>query len=1407
MKGKRLTKQQTREGYEYQDLIGIKELLYFSENRDKYDYIHIECSEIEFKYIDDIVCKLKNEEKYKCIQAKYTVDSKKYILDWDWLIHKKETGKSNLQKWSETCIKFINENKLSEFIVTTNRNLSEEIKNIFLDNKISWELIPDDKQKFLINHIGSEENCKTFFENCKFHLLKKNYNELDEELYENYVKLYNDSKANWTFFKECVRDYAIRKTDPITYEILQRILYCKPPKPLDQDFMVPDNYVVPDINFHNNLISEIINGNEHCIILKGSPGVGKSTYLSYLKKCIEETENYVVRHHFYLSVQDIKAERYKYWNIKNSILEQINNIFNYTFSENSDLHNVLSTVSQEIKNKKLLIIIDGLDHVWRDEKNTTVIQIILNDMFPLPNNIKLIVGTQPIGRDFIPKQLIENNNVCYELPFMTQSSIENFLKNNPKINPPEHYNNYDFYNKLAISFEKITNGHPLHLIYSIEYLLNNNIDVIPYKVESLPKCPNNDIRKYYDNLLSSIDEVSKQLINIIVISEIDCLKKGDLIKCLTANLISDASKYIKQIKHLLYNDGDFLKIFHESISAYINSNISPEDKTTALIQLQKWINQDNSLILKNLYLPIINASLGEYGNIININRTTILEYVNNGYPIERIIKFLSKVEKILFFEKKDIIKTFEIRYLLVRLQNALEFNTYIPVEFNKVFIDIFVNEDNLKYLIGNIKQLSSSTLIALSKHVKNDALIEKIFKRVKILQKQTSSTSDDENLLYILSNLGNIEKITNLLIENRNVSYLRIFFNYLCLNNNIKNITSYVNRVPFDYSIICRLCIYAKEQQIDLSKLDLPEDYCKHPLLALLLYLQNNTIIENTVSLNNDIILKRRNDDYEYYNRCYDLENYLHSLFFQALYYEIIEKENLNTQGIETYNGFDNFVVVLINGARRIAFKIKNNENIKLDSLLRLWDDFEKSMILAEVRFESKYKVVQSTITKIINDLVIILDINNISNVEFNKFIKYKHIHKKYWLDDYLKYNINYFSKDAISEYVKNKQLTLNSSLQYTQIRTDEYIIMAILLHKYLIDDNAKMYLNKAFNMALGYSHHKDSTIFEYMDSIEYFIDFNFGDYENRLKRINRIINVLGEITDSHENKFTTPYAELLYKANNELFLNYYNYLVDKQKWFEAEEALKKAIKNNEKFNNYWDMIISTLDYNPSALNESLDRNIVEKQLKLLGINNAIQKTEKDNVVALQKEKNEQIDYSLYPVNKIGEFMKLIDYSNTKCVDNWIEYWVNNGYGLQILDAFEKFYSIGNNNFSNITLDKIFELSKNMEGKDVAYKWLVRGMIENNGWSSSYTYFENAKQKFRMVKDLYPKKYLDFIIDSSIYKYSDIPENNFSLGTSRLIYYLLYLGKNEIAEDLIEKYTELLELDMADMPIKESIWK
>ena len=94
-----------------------------------------------------------------------------------------------------------NENKLSEFIVTTNRNLSEEIKNFFVDNKINWELIPDDKQNFLIAHIGSEENCKTFFENCKFYLLKKNYNELDEELYENYARLYNDQKPIGHFSK------------------------------------------------------------------------------------------------------------------------------------------------------------------------------------------------------------------------------------------------------------------------------------------------------------------------------------------------------------------------------------------------------------------------------------------------------------------------------------------------------------------------------------------------------------------------------------------------------------------------------------------------------------------------------------------------------------------------------------------------------------------------------------------------------------------------------------------------------------------------------------------------------------------------------------------------------------------------------------------------------------------------------------------------------------------------------------------------------------------------------------------------------------------------------------------------------------------------------------------------------
>lgn len=248
---------------------------------------------------------LYNSQKYKFIQVKFTVDGDKYSLDWNWLTEtNKKTSRSLLQKWSETCLKLIKEGKLGEFILATNRIPDEEFQNSINENKICWNNIPANIKKQLIAHIGSEDSCKIFFENFKLNFINKTLEEYDEYLFNIYARKYSESLSDWCYFKDFVKNQSMLHSDSITYNIIKNIIQYRAPKPLDQNFYVPENYFPPSAEFNSRLIGMITKGNDNCIVITGSPGVGKSTYLSYLKNLLTKNDIPVIRHHYYLSIND-----------------------------------------------------------------------------------------------------------------------------------------------------------------------------------------------------------------------------------------------------------------------------------------------------------------------------------------------------------------------------------------------------------------------------------------------------------------------------------------------------------------------------------------------------------------------------------------------------------------------------------------------------------------------------------------------------------------------------------------------------------------------------------------------------------------------------------------------------------------------------------------------------------------------------------------------------------------------------------------------------------------------------------------------------------------------------------------------------------------------------------------------
>ena len=932
-------KQIPRAGYEYQDLIGIRELLQFYKNKNLYDFIRLEYSNNgQFKSLDDVVCKIKNQDKYKLIQVKFSVDGEKHFCDWNWLTNKKGNGNSLVQKWSKTTLELLSDNKLLEATLVTNKQPTDEIQQVLNNNKIVWNSIPDAQKAILIEQIGSEENCKIFFGNLTLEFLPSDLETLDNNLFNEYIGI-SDSRANWEFFKSYIKKNSMYEGQEITYQILTNILQCRSPKPLDQEFFVPENYIPPSEEFHQNILKRIKNSEDKCIVITGSPGVGKSTYISYLKKELEKEDIFVIRHHYYLSIETKQDKRYNYTDIKNSLFEQLNNIFTLTLCDSDELECALNSISKGLNNKQLIIIIDGLDHVWREHNKKDDLDILFNNLFPIPENIKVIVSTQPVDAEHLPYKLsnIERDK-WLTLPFMSIDAIKNYLINDKRIIEPADYHS-DYYTDLAESFFKLTNGHPLHLIYSLEAALNGNSRLLPYDIERLPACPQNDIREYYRNLLNKIDEYSKLVLYIYVVSEIDVWKKNDLEECLTCNGITDAFKYYNEIRHLLFYNGYFVKVFHESILVYIKENISDEEQIKCFKYIKKWITEEDDSIFNDLYLPIINARLGEYSEILNISRAQIKEYFKKGYSLDLISKFLTKAEQITFFQLKDLVKTIELRHLKTRIINLLEYNTYKAELFCHLHFSLYKNQDVIYYMLDSTKTLNAAELVALSAFCQNqDDKIKEILRQMKLQYKKVAESKELENnnALYVLANSSNIEQVQQKCIDANYNNGLIYLFNHLCMLKRTDHIKKFISKNIDNYEIVKRLCIYAIEQKIDLNTWGLHKEYLENPYLAVMIYLNTGYTKTNVKSLENSIIHKRKNNDYEYSGRCLDLENYFHSLFFENLYNKLTGSKFNNS--IETYNGFENFVTTLLNVSESIAKMVNKAKEINLTYLLSLFE-------------------------------------------------------------------------------------------------------------------------------------------------------------------------------------------------------------------------------------------------------------------------------------------------------------------------------------------------------------------------------------------------------------------------------------------------------------------------------------
>lgn len=182
-------------------------------------------------------------------------------------------------------------------------------------------------------------------------------------------------------------------------------------------------------------------------------------------------------------------------------------------------------------------------------------------------------------------------------------------------------------------------------------------------------------------------------------------------------------------------------------------------------------------------------------------------------------------------------------------------------------------------------------------------------------------------------------------------------------------------------------------------------------------------------------------------------------------------------------------------------------------------------------------------------------------------------------------------------------------------------------------------------------------------------------------------------------------------------------------------------------------------------------------------------------------------DYAPDDTEKFIEVLNEISYRLTDdFVDSWIAYWVGQGEGKTVLASFDQYYQSGK---SNMDLDRclpaFYKLSKNLEGKNKAYKWAVRDIILNSCWGRLSP--SHAEKSLAEYASTYKSKWEKFLRDTTKPGTSRYGNNETVIvPSSSLVAYLIAAEQIELAVEITEVMVRSLEGDISHLPLSKPYW-
>ncbi|MEG3081192.1 NACHT domain-containing protein [Halomonas sp. 5021] len=1451
----------TAAGYIYQTRQGLKVLCDWLEAPARYSRVKFEC-DIEHEApqgLDDIVIE-RSDGLIDLQQVKFTPNPNAHLLSWEWMLEKSgktSRSRSMLRKWFD-AFKKLDPVRIGELSLTTNRRPDAAIEACLDAGRISFDKIPEPRRSKIIDDLGSEQEVSEFFSQLNIVHSDKGFDTLEQEVDARLRK--HGTPEGIATLKNVALNWSTRKNLPlpdgwITLEQVCTILRSTPPAPLPEDFFVPSGYKVPDEMFHQEFVRDTIDAAGSTIVLTGPPGRGKSTYLSALCDTFAEKDIPTVRHHYFLSTTERGRDRVNSHVVEQSIEAQIRKFYPDIQAPTGDLRLLLEACASYYKKlaKPFVLVLDGLDHVWRiNAGDKRPLDDVFAQLIPCPDNMVLLVGTQPVDDAQLPRDLLAfaPKTEWRALPPMSENAVLSYLRKSLQEGrlttglEDEHWMERELQESAAALRTK-TNGHPLHVIYAAAELEHTGRSLSKWHVERLKGDLSKNAAFYYASLWEGLPPSLKD--TLILVCAFSFFWPRTAFSEI-ATQVGGAEPDVSQVEHLLHSSAAGLRVFHESLAVFVRTTENYTDRIDALMPaVASWLETTAPTSLRVNWLWTVQARLGHPKNLITgLTRDWIMLRLEEGYP-ESLFETLLSDALIAALETNEFAEAYRLEHLMSRMVGGSQYQMQnndmaklISFTLTLTPEERVVREAVASRHEADIFRLSALGLAlrARGDDVMAETCGEEALRRFKGLSRFSNRHSfragSDEfqflvNALTRLNAIGTTPTVLARLVSKNVPAVWLPRVQMLVEEGNLDDLMEVATSLAPSESknLISDACVRAAAAAgVNIAERDDFNELGRTPFVAAIEAAQ--TRVSNPLNAPIPIDWLKGG----YYERKEDLATLTHHWFFSTIQLSLCMTAEKQTAfefvRAPIYEGKEN-ITYLLNELSEVAAQVAHQwwhgDFVDFHELFELFEPVEFRCFRQSYDESSAAEEFQSALLRIACDIrlgSILLD--HFGDVALSKETimaasQYAWFDSESFRLQYAGGLLTRMSDEAAATFIQSQRILLDAEIRYeTSVHLQTPLQLCSIALNHGLSTSARELCKQTWELTTGYGHRKDPTLNNTLDAISFLSEVAPNDARRLLYLIAPQIHHVLDYTDGRGTRHVLAEADqLLGKLNPSALVTKYEEHTDAGEWALAEDSLEAYVKQGITEGWPLDALMRT-GLNPEIRDalRQLEQDGSACAAELLCV---LEEHNGWDVGCLQRQETSgnssnsspyEGDVTIYEPEKLEDLLESLEshYGERSCLLRaWYQHWEYEKQSKRLLKELDKILFSENRWMREVLplSDLAFQTKKRTSGLHTAWKYLVNAQIRSGGWIGYMERENETCSRLDLIVEHYPQRCDEFVAETTYSMFGEHEPPR--VGPSALMVYF-YSRQNRVAEAIqfAETMVNCVIEDTRTLPLERPNW-